>query len=251
MPLVRTPLPEQAADALAARITAGEWAVGTTLPSEHALTAELGVGRSTVREAVRILAARGLVRARQGVGVLVTATVPPTDWDAALRSGHVADVVEARLGVEVQAARLAALRRTPADVDTMRDALAARAAVEDRHARERAQHARADLERAEHEPLRDAEYVDADAHLHATVVTACHNPVLVDLFGTFAPHVRVAMLDLLALSGPDSPHHHDQDAHVALVDAVVAGDPDAAARAADEHLTSVLDALRRTTEETL
>ncbi len=232
MPLQRASLADQAADALAARIAAGEWPVGSPLPGEHALAAELGVGRSTVREAVRALTSRGLVRARQGAGVFVTATTPTPDWDDLLVRTRVADVVEARVAIEVQAARLAATRRTPADLDALHAALAARRDAE--HA------SRSD----------DGPYVDADMGFHAAVVEASHNPVLVELFAAFAPRVRAAMLELLALAGPGSVHHHDQDAHLAIARAVEKREPDAAAAAASTHLHGVLDALTPTPEET-
>ncbi|MFC8731725.1 FadR/GntR family transcriptional regulator [Luteimicrobium sp. NPDC057192] len=227
MPLQRASLADQAADVLADRIAAGEWPVGSPLPGEHALAAELGVGRSTVREAVRALTSRGLVRARQGAGVFVTATTPTPDWDDLLVRTRVADVVEARVAIEVQAARLAAARRTPADLGALRAALVARREVE----------------RATGPGSDDGPYVDADLRFHAAVVEASHNPVLVELFAAFAPRVRTAMLELLALAGAGSPHHHDQDAHVAIVRAVEDREPDVAAAAASEHLHGVLDAL--------
>ncbi|HZU93959.1 MAG TPA: GntR family transcriptional regulator, partial [Microbacterium sp.] len=52
----RTPLADQAADLLLGRIRAGEWQLGQKLPGETTLGPQLGVGRSTVREAIRQLA---------------------------------------------------------------------------------------------------------------------------------------------------------------------------------------------------
>lgn len=243
MPLAHTSLADQAADALTARIVSGEWPIGTTLPGEHALATELGVGRSTVREAVRSLGIRGLVVARQGSGVFVRATTPATDWDDLLRRTRAADVVEARVAIEVQAARLAATRRTPADLDALQAALEARATAE--RPPELADPDAGAHDAGAHEtvPPDDAAYVDADAAFHAAVVSASHNPVLVELFAACAPRVRAATLDVLALAGPGSPHHHDQDLHTAILDAVDAGEPDAAGRAARVHLQSILDAL--------
>ncbi|MBN9629446.1 MAG: winged helix-turn-helix transcriptional regulator, partial [Actinobacteria bacterium] len=54
-PLRREPLAEQAAEALLDRIRAGEWALGQKLPGETTLAPQLGVGRSTIREAIRQL----------------------------------------------------------------------------------------------------------------------------------------------------------------------------------------------------
>ncbi|MGO4751838.1 FadR/GntR family transcriptional regulator, partial [Streptomyces sp. 2MCAF27] len=121
-----TPLIEQAAARLREEIAGGHWPVGTRLPGETTLAKTLGVGRSTVREAIRVLAGAGLVQARQGSGVFVIAAEPAEDWPARLRRAAVTDVFEVRMLVEVQAARLAALRRTDADLTTLNAALDAR-----------------------------------------------------------------------------------------------------------------------------
>ncbi|MGW4705771.1 FadR/GntR family transcriptional regulator, partial [Streptomyces sp. NPDC004285] len=117
-----SPLVEQAAERLREQIVGGQWPVGTKLPGETTLARELGVGRSTVREALRALAGAGLVQPRQGAGVFVIATRPAEDWPARLRRAAVTDVYEVRMLVEVEAARLAARRRTEEDVAAMREA---------------------------------------------------------------------------------------------------------------------------------
>ncbi|PBC86772.1 regulatory protein, gntR family [Streptomyces sp. 2133.1] len=86
------PLVELAAQRLRDQITGGHWPVGTKPPGETTLAKTLGVGRSTVREAVRALAGAGLVQPRQGAGVFVIATEPTEDWPARLRLAAVADV---------------------------------------------------------------------------------------------------------------------------------------------------------------
>ncbi|MFJ9248280.1 FadR/GntR family transcriptional regulator [Streptomyces sp. NPDC101776] len=208
-PVRPSPLVEQAADRLRAQIAAGEWPVGTKLPGETTLATELGVGRSTVREALRALAGAGLVRPRQGAGVFVVATEPAEDWPTRLRRAAVTDVYEVRMGVEVQAARLAASRRTPGDVTAMEHALEARRAASG---------------------VDDVAFVDADIAFHATVVAAAHNPVLADLFAQFRPVLREGLVELLALTGL---REHDPNtgdgAHEALVRAVAEGDAGVAA----------------------
>ncbi|MER7518426.1 FadR/GntR family transcriptional regulator [Streptomyces sp. NPDC126499] len=218
-----SPLVEQAAERLREQITAGHWPVGTRLPGETTLAKELGVGRSTVREALRALAGAGLVQPRQGAGVFVTATRPVEDWPTRLRRASVTDVYEVRMLVEVQAARLAALRRTDTDIDAMREALAGRRAAADGD---------------------DAGFVDADIRLHSTVVAAAHNPVLTDLFEEFAPALRqglIDLLDLLALRDKDP--RTGEESHAALVAAVEAGDAEEAARLASAELEGTLQLL--------
>ncbi|MFT4088518.1 MAG: winged helix-turn-helix domain-containing protein, partial [Gordonia sp. (in: high G+C Gram-positive bacteria)] len=90
----RTPLAEQAASLLAERIKGGEWSLGAKLPGETTLAPQLGVGRSTVREAVRLLAGKGMLETRQGAGVFVTALDVEEDWDTVLQRADIASVIE-------------------------------------------------------------------------------------------------------------------------------------------------------------
>lgn len=215
-----SPLVEQATEHLREQITKGEWPIGTRLPGENALAQALGVGRSTVREALRALAGAGLVQARQGSGVFVIATEPAEDWPARLRRAAITDVYEVRMMVETQAARLAAQRRTEEDVAAMEAALEARA-------------------RAAEED--DAAFVDADIALHAAVVAAAGNPVLTDLFAEFAPALRERLIDLvelLGLRGLD--RHPGHDSHAALVEAVRQGDGEAACGILQSELEQTL-----------
>ncbi|GGL95884.1 GntR family transcriptional regulator [Streptomyces fumigatiscleroticus] len=211
-----SPLVEQAAQRLREQITGGHWPVGTRLPGETTLAKELGVGRSTVREALRALAGAGLVRPRQGAGVFVVATEPAEDWPARLRRAAVTDVYEVRMAVEVHAARLAARRRTPKDVTAIRAALQGRRAAS---------------------AAGDAAFVDADIAFHAAVVAAAHNPVLTDLFTEFTPVLREGLVELLSLTGVRA---HDPDtgdaAHEALVGAVADGDAETAAEVLRQEL---------------
>ncbi|MEU0028432.1 FCD domain-containing protein [Streptomyces sp. NPDC006335] len=215
-PVRPSPLVEQAAERLREQITAGHWPVGTKLPGETTLARELGVGRSTVREALRALAGAGLVRARQGAGVFVTATQEVRDWPTRLRRAAVTDVYEVRMAVEVHAARLAARRRTPEDVAAIERALEGRRAAA---------------------TSSDTAFVDADITFHAAVVEAAHNPVLADLFREFTPVLREGLVELLALTGlrEDDPNTADE-AHAALVRAVADGDAEGAAEILREEL---------------
>ena len=65
-PLVKRSLVDQALDQLRLRINQGTWVVGQRLPTEPELSAELGISRNTVREAMRVLAFSGLIEIRQG-----------------------------------------------------------------------------------------------------------------------------------------------------------------------------------------
>lgn len=173
-----------------------------------------------MREAIRQLAGRGVLASRQGAGVFVTALDAPEDWDAVLRKAGIAAVIEARIAIETEAAALAAVRRTPADLRSIRRALADRGAQ------------RSDIE----------SHVDADTAFHRTIVAASHNPVLLDLFDSFTPRLRESMIAMLRLRrefGDDADH----DAHAEQVEAIADRDESAASARSRAHLLALRDAL--------
>ncbi|OPC83859.1 GntR family transcriptional regulator [Embleya scabrispora] len=224
-PLRRNPLVGQAAERLRDQIAAGRWPIGTKLPGEVALGRELGIGRSTVREAIRALAGAGLVESRQGSGVFVIATEPTEDLTARLRRASAVEVYEVRNLIEVRAAMLAAERRTDEDLAVLDARLLARAAA-----------------------LGDDEaYIDADIAFHAAIVAAAHNEVLTDLFAVFQVTMRPGLLDLLAAM--DAKHLRataadpGADAHAAMVAAIRAGDAATAGRVTETELALSLQIL--------
>jgi DNA-binding FadR family transcriptional regulator len=222
----REPLADQAAELLLGRIRAGEWHLGERLPGETTLAVQLEVGRSTVREAIRQLAGRGVLTSRQGAGVFVTALDVPEDWDAVLRRAGIVSVIEARVAIESEAAALAAERRTPTELRAIRRALDARGLPS---------------------PTL-AQHVDADMAFHRSVVAAAHNPILIELFDGFVPRLRPAMVDMLRLRpGPareGEVDHVDHAAHVALAEAIAAHDAVAAAELSRTHLLSLKESLQ-------
>ncbi|MGW8727005.1 FadR/GntR family transcriptional regulator [Streptomyces sp. NPDC055808] len=118
-------LASQLVDGLRSHIEAGGWPVGTRIPSEQALMEELGVGRSTLREAVGALVHLGLLEARKGDGTYVRASselqsVMVRRASAAQRD----DVLELRTVLEEFASRAAALRRSEEQLEQLRDLLA-------------------------------------------------------------------------------------------------------------------------------
>lgn len=214
--VIRTPLAEQAAELLLDRIRSAEWPLGSKLPSENALGPQLGVGRSTVREAIRHLAAQGVLATRQGAGVFVTALDVAEDWHATLRKADIEAVIEARIAIEVEASALAAERRTPAELRAIKSAAAGR-----------------ESNRSSIETL-----VDADIIFHRSVVVAAHNQILTELFDSFTPRSRQAMIDLLRMRG-EFGDDIDHEAHTLVLDAIASRDPARAAALAREHLLTL------------
>jgi len=102
-------------------IGSGELADGK-LPTERALTESLGVGRRSVRRALEVLEAEGLIWRRQGAGTFVGEK--PDGWndhvDALVEGTDIMEIMEVRLRIEPQLAQLAAMRAKPAEISRMR-----------------------------------------------------------------------------------------------------------------------------------
>lgn len=110
---------------LKARISAGEWPVGSKIPTEPELTEQLGVGRSTVREAVRSLATLGMVETLPARGTFVRSLTPaPSLLFDALQTYHRAELIGIRRALDVEAAQTAAAMWTPERLEAMESAVA-------------------------------------------------------------------------------------------------------------------------------
>ncbi|MET9496051.1 FCD domain-containing protein [Streptomyces sp. NPDC006552] len=208
------------------RIENGEWAVGDRIPAEGQLVEAFGVGRNTVREAVRALCHTGLLEARRGDGTYVRAA---SDLNAALqrrlRRAELRHVLQVRLALEREAAPAAAVHRGEDDLARILSALLARR--------------RAD------ENGEAAVFVEQDLAFHRAVVAASGNPLMTDLYESITASVRDSIASLLPAWEPERP---GACAHDDLADAIARRDPQAAARAAWAHTATVEAALARTAE---
>lgn len=214
----RVPLADQAARALLDRVRGGEWPLGAKLPGETTLAPQLGVGRSTMREAIRQLAGKGVLSTRQGAGVFVTALDAADGFTERVSRLEIVTILEARLAVEVEGTRLAALRRTHADLAAASAALSRRRAAA------------------------DTDYVAADTAFHRSIVAASHNPILVDLFDSFALRSTEALAPMVRARSQHR-DEHDHALHADLLDAVTSGDAATAERLSRDHLQAMLEQL--------
>ena len=219
-PINRTNLTESAAESLRTEILSGRWAVGERIPNETVLTELLAVSRGTVREAVRVLISKGLLDARQGSGTYVRSTVDTSGaLDRVKRTG-LRDQWEARAALDVEAARLAALRHTPEDLERMFKLLGARGTVADGG--------------------RDA-FGQRDIAFHRSIVEASGNKAIVELYDFFTSAILETIHSTLRGDLPEP----DDRAHAAIVEAIASGDPDQAAASVRAFMAPVLAELDR------
>ena len=207
----RRSLVDTVVEQLKREITDGNWRVGDRIPSEAELTAALGVSRPSVREGVRSLVQLGLLETRQGDGTYVIAD--DATQVALRRAIHAADdreVIRVRRALDALAAREAAAARTEADLETLRGHLRAR---------------------SEALITRDVRaFTEADVAFHLAVAQASGNQLLDGLYQSFDSSLRESVTDASSLASGTDPDRADQ--HVHLLEAIVAGDADAAAAAA-------------------
>lgn len=222
-PLHRSALADQAVTLLREQLEAGRWEIGERLPSERELSEQLGVGRSTVREAIRVLVNAGWIETRQGSGTYVRShDVGDADLPTHLRRAESLEVFEVRNALEVQAAGLAAERRDEDDLLRIESALRRR--------------------RRCHTNGRAAAFVDADVDFHTAVVRAAHNSVLVHVFDAFTDALRDA---LTHLSQDPSASADTHAAHAAVALAIRNRDVDGAISAAHRQLHPTEKNLKR------
>jgi DNA-binding FadR family transcriptional regulator len=225
-PLVqRQQLVDQVIQRLREGIVLGQLVPGGKLPAEPALMRQFGVGRSTVREAVRALAHAGLVEVRQGDGTYVRSDRGPAGpLVDQLRRARVVEVHEVRRALELEIARLAALRRGESDLERLGAALAER---------------RAALERGAAEAM-----LDADLAFHLAMAQASGNAVLAELYATFATALRASLAELVDLTG--GVRRGSQEQHEDLAAAVAAGDAELAPRLAALIIDQIVASVRPT-----
>lgn len=111
-------------DFLRRQITTGTWAVGDRIPIEPELAAQLGVGRSTIREAVRSLASMGMLETLPGRGTFVRSSTPSSSLlTEFLEAYSLEELLSYRRALDIEAAQQAARHRTDDDVDVLRKAV--------------------------------------------------------------------------------------------------------------------------------
>ena len=218
-PLAADGLSDRLATALRQRIDGGALQPGDRLPTEMQLAAQYAVSRTVVREAVSRLRSMGLLVARQGSGVFVAAreAARPLPFDASVLAdlGAVLDVVEVRRALEAEVAALAARRASAAQ----RQAIVLA------------------LQRVDQSVASGSAAVDEDLAFHQTIADAAGNPQFARLLRHLEQYLREAMA-VTRRNESLKAEYRDQvrQEHRAIVDAILAGDAQAARAAAATHM---------------
>ena len=201
-PLKRQSLADEVAGRMEQQITRGAYKPGDQLPTEPELMQHFGVGRSSIREAVKILVNRGMVKVQQGVGMFIITTEPKESLSNKLMGAHYQDLNEVRLLLEVKIAEKAAIHRNAKDLSKMKAFLKDRA----RFAKEK------NME----------ETIQADINFHTAIAEASGNPILIDLYKTIATHMKQSFMDRYK---DTSRFLSSQDLHEGLLESIIEKDP--------------------------
>lgn len=210
--LSRTSLVDEVIYAIQRMVGEDGWTEGSKLPTEQDLGRQLGVGRSTIREALRVLGHLGVVESRAGLGTyVVNRAVPKGSVTRPLSPQALNELYEFRLAIEMPAARLAAERRTAKQMSNIVAAWQGCTAAVKRN---------------------DAvEFAKLDYNFHYSIVQASGNAFFTDAYATIGTSFGDYVGLVLGLGPLKSMlHFHDK-----LIEAIKHRDANAAAEAVAEN----------------
>lgn len=199
-------------------IASGRLKPGDKLPTEPEISEQMGVGRSSVREAMKSLEAIGFVTVYQGRGTFVSSNLPDVlkkqmCLATRFRRWSLSALLEARRPLEIEATRLAVMRATDSDIEAAEEVLVKIAGV--------------------HDPV---EFVRLGMDFHLKIAQASHSDVIVDLL----EGLRLATQEAFSLV-PRSRHQLEESsvAHLGILNAIKARDAELAVSIVQRHMDSL------------
>lgn len=225
----RETLPEKIISEITSLIESGQLKQGSKLPSEREFARMLGVGRPTLREALKALSVLGIIVNKQGEGNFLSDDYrswpsEPLSIFFSIKKGALIDIYEARKGIEMQAVALAAKRRTPEDLENMDQALKM-------------------MRQSKHEL--DL-YYRYDMDFHISIAVAAQNEILIDLI----KKIHKVSFDTRNVLWRTADHvkmdvNQDLAKHEELMWLITEGNAKAASKHAGQHLDMVLQRLKK------
>jgi len=206
------------ASSISREIAQGRLKPGDQLPTEQALALTFGVSRNVVREAIARLRSEGRIWSQQGRGAFVAdaanTTVLTIDYDALQQGNAFRSLFELRGILEVEAAALAAKRRTDSDIAAMKEALEIMTGA----------------------PYGSVMWLKTDLEFHRTVAAATGNPYMVQFLTFVSERVRDSILAAGNQQRSDDMASITLGEHRKILAAIEAGNPQDAQLAMQQHL---------------
>lgn len=221
-PLKRLNLVREVVERIRGQILSGEYGSDGLLPPEGRLGETLGVSRTVVREAMRILGAQGLVEVSQGKRPRVRPADPQTVLETfgtyLQRGDHtLLDLIEVRIPLETEMVALAAQRATPEQMDVLDKTIEDMATAKNLKRR-----------------------VESDARFHDLLAESTGNPLFALLLTTVGGAMRRSRSETIGRTGAD----RALQGHRAIMAAIRARDAQGARKAMREHLRMAEEDLR-------
>ena len=194
-------LADMIAETLKQQITEGTYRAGDKLPTEPELMKTFGVGRSSVREAVKLLVNMGVVRVQQGSGTFVAVPSNNDDVNIKMSTADRTELDEVRKILDIAIVEKAVARRTEKDIERMRASLEKRKVNAKKGLLE--------------------ECIEADLNFHIAIADAAHNRILADIYRSAATHLLSEFNRIY--DGTDC-FINSQTSHEKLLKHIIAGD---------------------------
>lgn len=194
-------LADMIAETLKQQITEGTYRVGDKLPTEPELMKTFGVGRSSIREAVKLLVNMGVVRVQQGSGTFVAVPSNNDDVNIKMSTADRTELDEVRKILDIAIVEKAVARRTEKDIERMRTSLEKRKVNAEKGLLE--------------------ECIEADLNFHIAIADAAHNRILADIYRSAATHLLSEFNRIY--NGTDC-FINSQTSHEKLLKHIIAGD---------------------------
>ncbi|MVM33461.1 FCD domain-containing protein [Spirosoma sp. HMF4905] len=176
-PINRRSLADEVANQIQTYIQSGQYVANQQLPTEPDLMRQYGVGRSTIREAVKMLVNAGLLRVQQGVGTFIEQNpVSNETLHQRLKRAESKDIDEVRQLIEVKIAQKAAINRTQQQLDQIEEFLN--------------QRIQASLDG------KTEECIQADINFHLSIAKASGNEILADMYEAFSTRLKSWFLQI-------------------------------------------------------
>lgn len=169
MQIQRKTLAQEVAERLAEGIVNNEFAVGEKLPAEPELMKLFGVGRSSIREATKILSIKGVLDVQQGVGTFVVSNIIQESLESQMDKAQIEDVQEVRSLLDAKVAAKTALNRNEDQLKNIKMYL--------------------DQRNTFAEENKDLECYQADINFHSAIAEACGNNLLTEIYKIASAHI--------------------------------------------------------------
>lgn len=169
MQIQRKTLAQEVADRLTEGIVNNEFAVGEKLPTEPELMKIYGVGRSSIREAIKILSIKGILDVQQGVGTFVVSNIIHESLESQMDKAQIGDVQEVRSLLDAKIASKAAINRNDEQLRNIKTYLDQRNTLAEEN--------------------KASECYQADINFHVAIAEACGNILLQEIYTIASSHI--------------------------------------------------------------